>query len=572
MILRYYTITTLLLKMSFDGKRSTCGSQPDIKKRKKSNDRKAFPQEEIKRESEECHFSDDERVLVSEDSIEDDDNSDKDEFNFLAEIALGIEEWSDDPPQRSCIQFVGNPGLKGSVQEQTPFSYFSLFFTSTFLELLVAETNAYAEIVFLQDCGERARISDWKDTTVDEIKIFLGILFLMGLIRINRMNDCWRKHYLFNLPFGKFMGRDRFLLLLRCLHFDRLQHSDDSLRKITTIIDYFNQNMDKIYSPFRELLVEESVILWGGQLNSRNYTSNKKHKYGIKLHTLSEPSGIINKLHVHGSSNDENLGDKDYIRTIVNKLLNGKRGQGYAVFMDNYYSSVSLVNDLLANKTYCTGSLQPKKIGNPPEVIQKKLQIGEFVYKYNKQGVCCCKWKDRKNTYSISSEFGGELVNVKNKQGEEKKKPKLIVEYNKHMQKVDRQDQMLSYYPLTHKTLQWYKKLGIRIMHIMLNNAHFLYNKYSGAIKKDLHDFQFEIVSTLLPPPDQNIPSFSPQFKVHLPELLPKGANNRIMRRRCKLCNDKKNIRLDTIYHCSDCPSKPGLCLTPCFREFHKYK
>lgn len=557
--------------MSFDGRPSTCASQPEIKKKRKSSEHKVLPQEEIKEESEDYNFSDDERTLGSDDSLDEDDNSDKDEFNFLAEVTLGVEEWSDDAPQRNSVQFVGTPGLKESVQEQTPFSYFSLFFTQTFFKLLTVETNAYAEIVFLEDCGERARISDWKDTTVDEMKIFLGILFLMGLVRINRMNDCWRKHYLFNLPFGKFMGRDRFLLLLRCLHFNRLQHSDNSLRNINTVIDYFNRNMDKIYSPCRELLIE-AVTLWGGQLNPRQYATNKKYKYGIKLHTLSEPSGIINKLYTYGTSNDKDVEHKDRARTIINKLLDGKTGQGYAIFLDTYYSSVSLVNDLLVNKTYCTGSLQPKKIGNPPEVIQKKLQKGEFVYKYNKHGVCCCKWKDRKNTYVISSEFGGELLNIRNKQGEEKKRPKLIVEYNRHMQNADKQDQMLSYYPLTYKTLSWYKKLSIHIMHIMLNNAHFLYNKYSGAVKKDLHDFQFEIVSTLLPPPDQNIPSFSPQFKVHLPELLPKGINNRIMRRRCKLCNDKKNIRLDTIYHCPDCPAKPGLCLTPCFREFHKYK
>nr|XP_031842151.1 piggyBac transposable element-derived protein 4-like isoform X2 [Nomia melanderi] len=516
------------MTMSSNDEFLSCTSQPKMKRRKNSDKERLQLQNclEIKGKLKEYYFSEDEHI---------EKNSNKDGTTFYPKIVLGIEEWSNDHPQRNFIQFIGKPGLKKSVQEQTPFSYFSLFFTSTFLKLLVTETNAYAEILFLQEYGERTRISDWKDTSVDEIKIFLGILFLMGLIRINRMNDCWKKHYLFNLPFGKFMGRDRFLLLLRCLHFDRLQHSSDNLHKINTVIDYFNYNMDTIYSPSRNLLIEDSMIFWAGQY--------KKHKYRLKLHTLSEPCGIINELYLHFLSN-KNAEDKHCVQKVVHKLLEGK-----------------------------IGNVNPNKINNLPEIVKKKLIKEECVYNHNNQGVCCCKWKDKKNTYAISSEFGGELVKIGNKHGMEKKKPKLINEYNKQMQnRLDRQDPMLSYYPLTHKFLQWYKKLGIHIIHIMLNNAHFFYNKYNGGTKKDLHDFQFEIVSTLLPPPEQNIPLFSPQFKIHLPELLPKGINNRTMRKRCKLCNDKKNIRLDTIYHCPDCPSKPGLCLSPCFREFHNYK
>jgi hypothetical protein len=52
------------------------------------------------------------------------------------------------------------------------------------------------------------------------MKIFIGLLFHTGTIRMNRLQDYWKKCELFDLNFfRKYMSRNRFLLLLRTLHF-----------------------------------------------------------------------------------------------------------------------------------------------------------------------------------------------------------------------------------------------------------------------------------------------------------------------------------------------------------------
>lgn len=58
---------------------------------------------------------------------------------------------------------------------------------------------------------------------------------------------------------------------------------------------------------------------------------------------------------------------------------------------------------------------------------------------------------------TISSEYTGELIEATNRRGNVKFKPNQIVEYNKFMSGVDRQDQMIAY-PCECRILRWYKK------------------------------------------------------------------------------------------------------------------
>lgn len=69
---------------------------------------------------------------------------------------------------------------------------FSLLFTYTLLKVLVYKMNEYTVSIFLHSSPSEARISRWKDGTVEELKTFLGLLFHMGMIRMNRIEDNWK--------------------------------------------------------------------------------------------------------------------------------------------------------------------------------------------------------------------------------------------------------------------------------------------------------------------------------------------------------------------------------------------
>lgn len=94
-------------------------------------------------------------------------------------------------------------------------------FDDSLYGLIVRETNKQAEKVFFEHgASEHSRITHWKPLTTQEFKVFLGLLFHMGTIHLSRLEDYWKTDRLFNIPcFREHMGRDRFLSILRCLHF-----------------------------------------------------------------------------------------------------------------------------------------------------------------------------------------------------------------------------------------------------------------------------------------------------------------------------------------------------------------
>lgn len=124
------------------------------------------------------------------------------------------------------------------------------------------------------------------------------------------------------------------------------------------------------------------------------------------------------------------------------------------------------------------------------------------------------KWRDRREVLAISSEHTNYLVEVTNRRGDQKLKPKAISMYNKYMSGIDRQDQMLSYYPCERKTVRWYKKIGIHFFQLFLLNAYYLY--VENVKKCSLYDFRLSVITALVKNQTSiNVPPILPNKKKH---------------------------------------------------------
>ena len=154
-----------------------------------------------------------------------------------------------------------------------------MLFDDNFINLLVHEINNYTETEFLRVGGApRSRISAWKPTDNEKMLTFIALIIHTGTIQINRLNDYWKKHHLFNFTcFSDYMSRDRFLNLMRCFHFAPNVEThdqnlpDDRLYKIRPLITYFNNKINTIYYPKKEFSLDESMVLWRGRLQFRQY-------------------------------------------------------------------------------------------------------------------------------------------------------------------------------------------------------------------------------------------------------------------------------------------------------------
>lgn len=107
--------------------------------------------------------------------------------------------WSNRKPTLTRIPFTKSKGLKVYPQGSNPIDYFNLLFDDKLFELLVNKTNKYAVHVFLSGSGSSTyRINEWKDTSLQKMKIFIGLLFHTETIRMNRLQDYWKKSELFD--------------------------------------------------------------------------------------------------------------------------------------------------------------------------------------------------------------------------------------------------------------------------------------------------------------------------------------------------------------------------------------
>lgn len=418
--------------------------------------------------------------------------------------------------------------------------------------------------------GPNSRISRWKLVDKEEMTLFLGLTIFMGILQLPRLRDYWRTNRFLNLPIRKYMSRDRYLIILRCLHFveNSRDLENDRLYKVRPLLNFFNNKMDSVYSPDKNLSIDESMLLWRGRLSFRQYIKNKKHKYGIKFYLLTESSGIVLNMLIYTGALDD-LGGRGHAANVVLHLMRNYWDKGHSLYMDNYYNSVTLARQLLEKNTYCTGTLRVGRKETPEDVKKAKLRPGESVHRYG-GNVCVGKWKDKREVLYITTEHENTLEEVLSKFGTSKIKPAPIVQYNKYMSGIDLQDQLQSYYPSHRKTIRWYKKVGIHIMETMLYNSYMLYNKYSTP-KMSFLEYRESVVEAMVPEiqakekPGQ---SNENQGFQHGPSKLEKGPGDRRLRKKCRWCS-KRGIRKDTSFYCKSCPELPGLCLDPCFKEFH---
>jgi len=411
------------------------------------------------------------------------------------------------------------------------------------------------------------------------MEVFLGLIFLTGHTTAPTIAHYWKINDLYNFNvFRNAMSRDRFLLILRCLHFAENPPTgdpklDDPLYKIIPLFDLFYNRMKQVYYPTKELSLDESMLLWRGRLYFRQYIQNKKHKFGIKFYVLTQPDGLVLKKRIYCGSFDPIVGGKGHVDKVVKYLLSDYCGVGHSVYIDNFYNSVDLTEYLLDKNTYVTGTLRGNRKGNPSDVVNKKLKKGELTSAYNNKVICVMKWHDKRDVVIISSEFGDAMHEYRARSGKISVKPESVLKYNEFMGGVDRSDQLMSYYPCERKTLRWYAKVALHMFHVIMNNAYILYKQQPGKGNVRLIDFRDSVINKLIYNHSPKIVTSTHKSNkqgLHVISSVPRNIKNRPIRKRCVICTKNKK-RVEKTYYCDECPDKPGLCLDTCFKIYHDY-
>ena len=292
-----------------------------------------------------------------------------------------IEHWDEAAPEApNNIEFRRRPGLSVDASDFTLAQYLELFFNEDLFNNLPIQTNLYASqyIDAQPNLPPHSRVQSWTETDNAEMKKFLGLILLTGIVKMPSYEKYWsnNKNLIYHHPiFGAVTTRNRFQLILRFLHFhdnenmlERGQPGYDRLYKIRPILDHLFEKFQEIYTPRRDICVDESLLLWKGRLIFRQYLPLKRARFGIKIFLCCESDGGIkgsggycSKFRIYTGKEDPALEVQNVIPDDAQHLSMSEQmvvylilpflHQGYTTYMDNWYSSLRLYLYLLSKNT-----------------------------------------------------------------------------------------------------------------------------------------------------------------------------------------------------------------------------
>jgi len=455
--------------------------------------------------------------------------------------------------------------------------YFQLFFSPDLVDFIVDKTNNYWVHTVSVDVPN-IKIG----TTLDELYCFLACTLLMSRNKKLRLSEYWSRDKLLKTDiFSEIMRRDRYLILLKMLHFvDNAQQSSDRLQKISSISSRLQKSFENSFYPFQNLCIDESLLLFKGRLSFKQYIPAKRSRFGIKTYVLCDcktgyvlDSIIYTGSESHVTENAEEIGKTG---NIVLTLLKPYLGKGHTLYVDNYYSSPALFNFLHANITNACGTVKQRRKGMP--IMDKKLKKGEIDFRTT-SNLLALKWRDKRDVFMLSTFHNSEFIctGKKNYKTQEFiRKPKCIVDYNLSMGAVDKCDMVVSSIKSIRKSIKWYKKYFFHLLDIAVWNSYCLY-KYKTRKDISIAAFHLQLIRQILRKYHkddfrQSAPRSADKYPLrltgrHFPAIYTSANIKRKSGlRKCIVCT-QNGVQRQTHYQCKTCDV--GLCVHPCFETFH---
>ena len=205
---------------------------------------------------------------------------------------------------------------------------------------------------------------------------------VMGFFPAPNVRMCWRRDRVYSMPnLALLMTRGHFEAIRQYFHtFNRKAiHMDnlDRLIVVRPIVTFFRERFRQVYTPECDLSLDEGLMPYKGCLSIKVYNPKKPSKYGIILYMICESKTgyVLDYITYEGLPSS--------LRDIVFELLEPHLGKVYHVFMDNYYNSVSLAEELYAYRVHCSGMLHLSR-GDPPSLkalTVRKVQHNELHFR-----------------------------------------------------------------------------------------------------------------------------------------------------------------------------------------------
>ena len=262
------------------------------------------------------------------------------------------------------------------------------------------------------------------------------------------------------------MSRNRFEKIHQYLHFNDNMNIDpkDNVFKVRPILDHFNKKFGAFFMPLcNTYSLDEAMEPYYGHHSMKQFIRGKPIRYGFKFWCLISPEGYMVKFHPYTGSS-KTLG-KSLGESVTENLCFDFVPNGSCIYMDNYFTSIPLMDNLSKNELYCVGTIRSDRIKKAPLQDLKKAQRGACCSVEDKENnISLVRWNDNNQVTLVTNLKDKNLFEMgscKQWKRKERKRadvpqPNLIKLYNKKMGGVDLFDKMRGLYRIRIRSRKWY--------------------------------------------------------------------------------------------------------------------
>lgn len=459
-----------------------------------------------------------------------------------------------------------------------PLQLFELFVDDEVVDYIVQHTNNYASA----DCNDSSFQTDY-----DEMRKFIGILFVTGYHTLPSINAFWSDSPSLGCDIIKStMTRDRFKSIKKYIHVcdNRKLDVKDKFAKIAPL----NHLMTKRFMQFgifaHHLSIDEQMVAYFGRHSCKMFIKGKPIRFGFKYWDLCSSDGYLFSFIPYAGASANNDHTYGLGQNVVLKLLsNVTEPNKHTVTFDNFFTSHKLMCHLSLLGYFATGTVRINRTGNAKLTDTRKMKKNprgsmDHCFDTNNE-ILAVQWNDN-SVVTVLSNFVKHEPTQQAKRFDRKKKqmcsipmPKTIYEYNCTMGGVDLFDNALNNYRIRMRGKKWYWPLFTNVIDAAMVNAwklHCLCRKFENKQLMGQLEFRVFVSECLLRSSKVVVERAMSQNCVDNEgkasnELRKDRVDHTVIRgssrRRCRHCKSQ------TYFECNKC--KVGLH-PKCFVEYHK--
>lgn len=411
--------------------------------------------------------------------------------------------WSKQTRPLNIERFTQETGANITTDDHSQLAIFCQLFEEQTFQTIADQTNEYARQK-IEQSNDRA----WVPTTAVEIKAYFGLLILMGIHSLPRLEMYWSTDERLGVPGVKnVMPLKRFKKLEQYLHVvdNNTDDGTDRLYKIRPLLDMANRSFLQSYKPRKEIAIDEAMVPFKGRSTLRQYLPAKPTKWGMKVWCACESAtGYLLQFSVYCGKRDggthHGLG-----HDVVMQLAAPFLGKYHHLYFDNFFSSVALLTGLLQEKTYAAATVRKNRKELPVAFKEKRKMKQGDCQVYQKDEILATIWRDKRDVFMLSSNTDHAMDTVERWDRHSRTRklvpcPAVVKLYNQSMGGVDKADQMRGYYSTLKKCRKYWRYLLHFIFDSAINNSFILFDQAAAKPSRRyaLLDFRLDLSEQLI--------------------------------------------------------------------------